>query len=98
MSRYRGPRNKIARRFGINLWERVKDPLVKKKNPPGKAPGRRMMKKSDYGVQLDEKQKLRYYYGCISERQFKNIFRKAQKTKEDTGGVFLGLLERRLDT
>ncbi|OHD62759.1 MAG: 30S ribosomal protein S4, partial [Spirochaetes bacterium GWF1_41_5] len=97
MSRYTGPRNRISRKFGINLWGRAKNPLEKKKSSPGKAPGRKVMKKSDYGIQLDEKQKLRYYYGCISEKQFRNTFKKALQLKGDTGEEFLGLLESRLD-
>lgn len=97
MSRYRGPKNRIARRYGVNLWGRAKDPLAKKKQPPGKAPGHRQRQKSSFRKHLEEKQKLRYYYGVISEKQFRSLFKKAQNKVGETMNNFLGLLESRLD-
>ena len=98
MGNYSGPKNKVARRFGINLWGRVKHTAVAGKQRtqrPGAKPGK---KKSDYGLQLNEKQKLRFFYGGIREKQFKRYYKKAKKVGGNIGQIFLGLLERRLDT
>ena len=93
MSRYTGPRNKIAKRFDVNLWGRRRDPLATEQ----RTMRRRRSKKSNYGVRLDEKQKLRYYYGVIREKQFRKYFHQAKKVHGNIGSAFLVLLESRLD-
>jgi hypothetical protein len=67
MARYTGNKNRIARRFGVNIFGRVRNPLLHKPNPPG-VHGARRRKKSDYGLQLEEKQKLKAIYGMLSDR------------------------------
>ncbi|HYM31403.1 MAG TPA: 30S ribosomal protein S4 [Candidatus Cybelea sp.] len=88
---------KINRRLGENLWGRPKSPVNKRETPPGQHSQRRR-KPSDYGVQLAAKQKLRGYYGNITEKQFRNIYELAVSSKGDTSESLVGLLERRLDT
>ena len=96
MARYRGPKSKIARKFGEPIFG--PDKVFEHKNyPPGMhglASKRR--KKSEYGLQLKEKQKAKYTYGIL-ERQFRGLFKKAQASKGVTGEVLLQLLESRLD-
>ena len=89
---------KIDRRLGCNLWGRPKSPFNKRNSRPGQhgAVGHRR-KISDYGTQLFAKQKLRFYYGDITEKQFRNIYKKAANTKGDTSQILIELLERRLD-
>lgn len=89
---------KISRRLGVNLWGRGKDAFDAKNYPPGQhGPlGRRRMP-SDYGLQLMAKQKLKGYYGNISEKQFRKIFKEAARRKGDTGENLVGILEQRLD-
>ena len=89
---------KIDRRLGCNLWGRPKSPFNKRNSRPGQhgVTGQRR-KLSDYGTQLFAKQKLRFYYGDISERQFRSIFKKASNIKGDTSQILIELLERRLD-
>ena len=96
MARYRGPRTKIARKFGDPIFGI--DKILEKKNyPPGMHGGnKRRRKQSEYGIQLKEKQKAKYTYGIL-ERQFANLFEKAQRSKGVTGEVLLQLLESRLD-
>ena len=89
---------KIDRRMGQNVWGRPKSPVNKREYGPGQHGQRRKSKLSDYGVQLKAKQKLRGYYGNISERQFRGIYTEARRQKGDTGAHMIGLLERRLDT
>ena len=96
MARYRGPRTKIARKFGDPIFgpDRV---LEKKAYPPGMhGANKRRRKQSEYGIQLKEKQKAKHTYGLL-ERQFSNLFEKAQRSKGVTGEVLLQLLESRLD-
>lgn len=94
MSRYTGPTWKISRRLGFSLSETGKE-LRKRPYPPGQhGQGRRKL--SNYGLQLQEKQKLRFLYG-LSERQFRNLFREAEKMPGITGENFMILLESRLD-
>lgn len=94
MSRYTGPRFKISRRLGISLSGTGKD--LKRPYPPGQhGPGQRK-KLSEYGLQLQEKQKLRHMYG-LSEKQFRNLFDKATKLPGISGENFMIMLERRLD-
>lgn len=94
MSRYTGPKFKLSRRVGISLSGNGKD--MKRPFPPGQhGPGQRK-KMSGYGVQLNEKQKLRHMYG-LNEKQFRNLFDKASKLKGIAGENFMILLESRLD-
>ncbi len=96
MARYIGPKTKIARKFGEPIYG--PDKYFERKNyPPGShGANRRRRKLSEYGVQLKEKQKAKYTYGVL-EKQFSNLFKKAQATKGVTGEVLLQLLEARLD-
>ena len=89
---------KIDRRLGCNLWGRPKSPYNRRNSRPGQhGASRQKSKQSDYGIQLFAKQKLRFYYGDISETQFRRIYEKASKKKGDTGQFLIELLERRLD-
>jgi len=88
---------KIDRRMGENVWGRPKSPVNKREYGPGQHGQRRKSKLSDYGVQLKAKQKLRGYYGNISEKQFHGLYQEARRLKGDTGANMIGLLERRLD-
>ena len=95
MARYTGPKTKIARKFGEPIFG--DDKVLDKKNyPPGQHGANRRKKTSEYGAQLREKQKAKYTYGVL-ERQFRNLFEKAERTKGITGEVLLQLLESRLD-
>ncbi len=96
MARYTGPKSKIARKFGEAIFG--DDKSFKKKNyPPGQhGNNRRRGKKSEYAIQLMEKQKAKYTYGIL-ERQFRNLFAKANRSKGVTGEVLLQLCESRLD-
>lgn len=96
MARYRGPKNRLARKFGANIFGRARNPLLHKSNPPGMH-GAKRKKKSDFGIQLDEKQKLRAVYGMISNKQLVNSYKEALRQKGATTSVFLELLECRLD-
>jgi len=88
---------KIDRRMGENIWGRPKSPVNRREYGPGQHGQRRKGKLSDYGVQLKAKQKLRGYYGNISEKQFHGIYKDATRMKGDSGANLIGLLERRLD-
>ena len=90
-------KHKIDRRLKINLWGRPKSPFNTRAYGPGQHGQARQGKPSDYGIQLQAKQKLKGYYGNINERQFRNIYKKAAMQKGDTGENLIGLLERRLD-
>lgn len=95
MARYTGPKSKIARKFGEPIFG--EDKVLSKKNyPPGQHGNNRRRKVSEYGMQLKEKQKAKYTYGVL-ERQFRNLFKTAARTKGVTGEVLLQLLESRLD-
>jgi small subunit ribosomal protein S4 len=95
MARYTGPRTRIARKFGEGIFGA--DKVLSKKNyPPGQHGNSRRRKTSEYGVQLREKQKAKYTYGVL-ERQFRNMFQKAESAKGITGEILLQLLENRLD-
>ena len=91
-------KHKIDRRLGCNLWGRPKSPFNKRTSRPGQhgATGHRR-KISDYGTQLFAKQKLRFYYGDLTEKQFRRIYDKASNIKGDTSEILIELLERRLD-
>ncbi|TDM00317.1 MAG: 30S ribosomal protein S4 [Flavobacteriaceae bacterium] len=96
MARYRGPKTKISRRFGQSLFGEDKN-FEKRKFPPGQhGANRRRGKKSEYSVQLDEKQKAKHTYGIL-ERQFANLFKKASSASGITGTILLQLCESRLD-
>jgi small subunit ribosomal protein S4 len=97
MSKRHSAKYKIDRRMGQNVWGRPKSPVNKREYGPGQHGQRRKGKLSDYGVQLRAKQKLRGYYGNITERQFRGIYQEARRQKGDTGEHMIGLLERRLD-
>jgi small subunit ribosomal protein S4 len=88
---------KIDRRMGENIWGRPKSPVNRREYGPGQHGQRRKGKLSDYGVQLKAKQKLRGYYGNISEKQFRGIYQDAIRMKGDSGAHLISLLERRLD-
>ena len=95
MARYTGPKTKIARKFGEPIFG--PDKVLSKKNyPPGQHGVNRRRKTSEYGTQLREKQKAKYTYGVL-EKQFRNMFEKASRSKGITGEVLLQLLESRLD-
>ena len=87
---------KVCRRLGVNLWGRAKSPTNKREYGPGQH-GQRRRKPSDFGTQLQAKQKLRCYYGNITEKQFQRYYEQAVNVKGDTGENLVGLLERRLD-
>lgn len=89
---------KIDRRMGQNIWGRPKSPVNRREYGPGQHGQRRKGKLSDYGVQLRAKQKLKGYYGNISEKQFRGIYAEAIRLKGDSAANLIGLLERRLDT
>ena len=96
MARYIGPKTKIARKFGEPIYGADKY-FERKKYPPGQhGNSRRRKKKSEYGVQLDAKQKAKYIYG-VQEKQFKNLYKKASRKKGVTGEILLQLIEARLD-
>jgi small subunit ribosomal protein S4 len=88
---------KIDRRMGENIWGRPKSPVNKREYGPGQHGQRRKQKLSDFGTQLRAKQKLKGYYGDLTEKQFKRIYTEAARVKGDTGEMLVGLLERRLD-
>ena len=89
---------KLDRRVGENLWGRPKSPVNKRSYGPGQHGQRRAKKLSDYGTQLQAKQKLKGYYGNITERQFRKYYTDAARRPGDTGENMIGLLETRLDT
>jgi len=96
MARYTGPRTKKARAFGEAIYGPDKS-FERRKSPPGQhGTTRRRKQRSDYAVQLTEKQKVKYTYGLL-ERQFRNLFEKAARKSGVTGEVLLQLLESRLD-
>ena len=89
---------KVDRRLGCNLWGRPKSPFNKRNSRPGQHGIQGQRKKlSDFGTQLFAKQKLRCYYGDLTEKQFRNIYNKASNIKGDTSQILIELLERRLD-
>jgi small subunit ribosomal protein S4 len=91
-------KHKVDRRLKANLWGRPKSPFNIRNYAPGQHGKKKHGKDSDYGVQLQAKQRMKFYYGNINERQFRNIYRKAAQKKGDSTENLIGLLERRLDT
>jgi small subunit ribosomal protein S4 len=88
---------KIDRRMGENIWGRPKSPVNSRDYRPGQHGQGRKSKLSDYGIQLMAKQKLKGHYGDLTEKQFKRIYAEAVRRRGDTGQIFVGLLETRLD-
>ena len=97
MSKRESAKYKIDRRLGENIWGRPKSPVNKREYGPGQHGQRRKGKLSDFGVQLKAKQKLKGYYGNITEKQFYRVYTEAARMKGDTSENVIGLLERRLD-
>ena len=91
-------KHKVDRRLKVNLWGRPKSPFNTRAYPPGQHGQNKRGKPTDYGIQLNAKQKLKGYYGNINERQFRNIYRQALTKRGDTIENLIGLLESRLDT
>lgn len=97
MSKRHEAKYKIDRRMGQNIWGRPKSPVNRREYGPGQHGQRRKGKMSDFGTQLRAKQKLKGYYGSISERQFRGYYAEAVRMKGDAGENLIGLLECRLD-
>ena len=97
MSKRESAKHKIDRRLGENIWGRPKSPVNRREYGPGQHGQRRKSKLSDFGVQLRAKQKLKGYYGDISEKQFHKTYEEANRMKGDTPENLIGLLESRLD-
>ena len=97
MTKRTAAKYKIDRRMGENIWGRAKSPLNRREYGPGQHGQRRKGKLSDFGTQLRAKQKLKGYYGDLTEKQFRRIYAEAERVKGDTGENLVGLLERRLD-
>ena len=98
MTKRLASKHKVDRRLKVNLWGRPKSPFNSRNYPPGQHGKSRRGKPSDYGTQLQAKQKMKFYYGNINERQFRNIYRKALQKKGNTTENLVGFLEVRLDT
>ena len=97
MSKRESAKYKLDRRMGENIWGRPKSPVNRREYGPGQHGQRRKGKMSDYGIQLRAKQKLKGYYGDITEKQFHKNYVEASRMKGDTGQNLIGLLEQRLD-
>ena len=97
MTKRASAKYKIDRRLGQNIWGRPKSPVNRREYGPGQHGQRRKGKLSDFGTQLRAKQKLKGYYGSISEKQFNNIYKEAVRRPGDTSEHLVGLLESRLD-
>ena len=98
MTKRLSSKHKVDRRLKVNLWGRPKSPFNTRNYPPGQHGSARKGKLSDYGIQLEAKQKMKFYYGNINERQFRNVYLKAIKKKGNTTENLVGILESRLDT
>ncbi len=90
-------KKKISRKLGASLWGQAKDPYLKRNYKPGQHGAASKGRSTDYGMQLKAKQRLKFYYGNISEKQFRNTFELASKTRGDVSENFIGMLESRLD-
>ena len=97
MTKRLNSKHKVDRRLKVNLWGRPKSPFNKRAYGPGQHGQTKSSKPSDFGVQLQAKQKLKCYYGNMNERQFRNMYKKAIMKKGDSAENLIGLLERRLD-
>jgi len=98
MTKRLASKHKVDRRLKVNLWGRPKSPFNSRNYPPGQHGKSKKGKLSDYGTQLEAKQKMKFYYGNMNERQFRNVYRKAIQKKGNTTENLVGFLERRLDT
>jgi len=98
MTKRLASKHKVDRRLKVNLWGRPKSPFNSRNYPPGQHGKLKRSKPSDYGTQLEAKQKMKFYYGNMNERQFRNVYRKALSKKGNTTENLVGFLERRLDT
>lgn len=98
MSRRHSTKHKIDRRVGENIWGRPKSPVNTRPNKPGQHGPMRRRKVSDYGMQLMAKQKLKFHYGDITEKQFRKTYKAANRMKGNTAENLIGLLESRLDS
>jgi small subunit ribosomal protein S4 len=97
MSKRKSAKYKLDRRMGENIWGRPSSPVNRRSYGPGQHGQRRKGKMSDFGLQLRAKQKLKGYYGDVTEKQFKATYQEASRMKGDTGQNLIGLLEQRLD-
>ena len=98
MTKRLASKHKVDRRLKVNLWGRPKSPFNSRNYPPGQHGKAKKGKLSDYGIQLAAKQKMKFYYGNMNERQFRNVYRNARQKKGNTSENLIGFLERRLDT
>ena len=98
MTKRLASKHKVDRRLKVNLWGRPKSPFNTRNYPPGQHGKARKGRPSDYGTQLEAKQKMKFYYGNMNERQFRNVYRKAIQKRGNTTENLVGFLERRLDT
>ena len=96
MTRYRGPKNRIARKFQANIFGKRRNPMLHKEFPPG-VQGALRKKKSDYGIQLQEKQKLKAMFGMITEKKLVRYYKEALRLDGTASDILLQLLELRLD-
>jgi small subunit ribosomal protein S4 len=97
MSKRKSAKYKLDRRMGENIWGRPHSPVNRRSYGPGQHGQRRKSKISDFGLQLRAKQKLKGYYGDVTEKQFKSTYQEAARQRGDTGQNLIGLLESRLD-
>jgi len=97
MTKRTAAKHKLDRRMGENIWGRPKSPVNRREYGPGQHGQRRKQKLSDFGTQLRAKQKLKGYYGDVTEKQFRRVYAEAVRVNGDTGENLIGLLERRLD-
>jgi len=97
MTKRTSAKHKLDRRMGENIWGRPNSPVNRRSYGPGQHGQRRKGKMSDFGLQLRAKQKLKGYYGDVTEKQFKRTYQEASSMKGDTGQNLIGLLEQRLD-
>ena len=98
MTKRLASKHKVDRRLKANLWGRPKSPFNTRNYKPGQHGKNSRGRISDYGTQLQAKQKMKFYYGNMNERQFRNVYRKAIQKKGNTTENLVGYLERRLDT
>ena len=98
MTKRLASKHKVDRRLKVNLWGRPKSPFNSRNYPPGQHGKSKKGKPSDYGIQLEAKQKMKFYYGNMNERQFRNVYRRALQKRGNTTENLVGFLERRLDT
>ena len=97
MSKRIKAKKKISRKLGGSIWGQANDPFHKRNYRPGQHGAAPRMRNSDFGIQLRAKQRMKFSYGNISEKQFHNIFVQASKMKGDVSENFVSLLELRLD-